>query len=84
MPRIGFIYGGMANNIYRGLQSSYDDEWKAYSIGNILHFEQIKWLCEESADRYDMGEIKQHMRYKEHWTEIRIPSLCLRLEKNNM
>lgn len=78
---IGFIFGGLAGNIYRGLQCSYDKEWKDFSIGNILHFEQIKWLSEENINRYDMGEIKPHMSYKELWTEIRIPSLCLRVER---
>ena len=78
---IGFIFGGISKNTYRGLQCSYDNEWKDFSIGNILHLEQIKWLCEENVDRYDMGEIKPHMNYKEFWAEIRMPSLCLRIER---
>lgn len=78
---IGFIFGGIAGNIYRGLQFSYDEKWKEFSIGNILQLEQIKWLCEENISRYDIGELKSHMSYKEFWTEIRIPSLCLRMER---
>jgi len=67
---IGFIFGGMAGKIYRGQQFSYDDEWRSASIGNLLQHEQIRWLCEEGATRYDMGPaIGYKMDYKAHWTE---------------
>lgn len=67
---IGFIFGGMAGRIYRGQQFSYDEQWKKYSIGNLMQMEQIKWLCEESARRYDMGPLSgPKMEYKSHWTE---------------
>ena len=79
---IGFISGGMAGNIYRGQQFSYDDEWKEFSIGNLMQFEQITWLCEEKAARYDMGPlVGQGMDYKAHWTEKRFPFQCWRFEK---
>jgi hypothetical protein len=69
---IGFIFGGMAANIYRGQQFSFDNEWAAYSIGNLMQLEQIAWLCEEGASRYDMGPLLGYrMGYKEHWTEKR-------------
>ncbi|MDR2503603.1 MAG: GNAT family N-acetyltransferase [Deltaproteobacteria bacterium] len=63
---IGFIFGGMAGRIYRGQQFSYDNEWKNFSIGNLMQMEQIHWLCQEGARRYDMGP---RMDYKVHWTE---------------
>ena len=46
-------------------------------LGNLLQLEQIRWLCEEGADRYDMGP---QMDYKRHWTEIttRIEARLLR------
>jgi hypothetical protein len=79
---IGFIAGGMAGKIYRGQQFSYDDAWKEFSIGNIMQFEQIQWLCEEKAVRYDMGPLLgQGMDYKAHWTEKRLPVQCWMLEK---
>jgi len=79
---IGFIFGGLAGNIYRGQQFSYDDDWKEFSIGNLMQLEQIQWLCEEKVVRYDMGPlVGQGMGYKEHWTEVRIPFQCWRLEK---
>ena len=71
---IGFIFGGMAGDIYRGQQFSYTHDWRAYSIGNLMQTEQILWLCEEKARRYDMGPIADpRMEYKSHWTEIEIP-----------
>ena len=70
---IGFIFGGMAGRTYRGQQFSYDEEWKKYSIGNLMQMEQIKWLCEEGARRYDMGPlVGPKMEYKCHWTEKEI------------
>jgi len=71
---IGFIFGGMAGNIYRGQQFSYDQNWKDYSIGNLMQVEQIQWLCEEKAKRYDMGPVTgPKMGYKAHWTEKQSP-----------
>ena len=67
---IGFIFGGMAGRIYRGQQFSYDEDWAAGSIGNVMQAEQIKWLCEEGATRYDLGPFKSgRMEYKSHWVE---------------
>lgn len=67
---IGFIFGGMLGPCYRGQQFSYDAAWKALSIGNLLQVEQIRWLCEEGAVRYDMGTASgEPMAYKLHWTE---------------
>jgi hypothetical protein len=74
---IGFIFGALFGNVYRGQQFSYADDWKGASIGNLLQLEQIRWLCEEGAIRYDMGP---QMGYKRHWTERRtlITTLALR------
>jgi CelD/BcsL family acetyltransferase involved in cellulose biosynthesis len=67
---IGYIFGGMAQKIYRGQQFSYVQTWKDFSIGNLLQTEQIKWLCREKARRYDMGPLRgPKMEYKTHWTE---------------
>ena len=79
---IGFIFGGKAGNIYRGQQFSYTDTWKKHSIGNIMQIEQIKWLCEEGAKRYDMGPIVgPRMGYKAHWTEKHLHAQTWVLEK---
>ena len=68
---IGFIFGGMLGPCYRGQQFSYDAAWKDLSIGNLLQVEQVRWLCEEGAVRYDMGTASgEAMAYKRHWTEM--------------
>lgn len=71
---IGFIFGGRTGAFYRGQQFSYSHAWKHWSIGNLLQVEQVRWLCEEGVERYDMGPLDtEAMRYKEHWTERRLP-----------
>ena len=64
---IGFVFGGMAGGHYRGQQFSYAEDWSRHSVGNLLQHEQLHWLCEEGALRYDMGP---WMEYKTHWTEV--------------
>ena len=75
---IGYIFGGMAENIYRGQQFSFDQKWSSDSIGNLLQLEQVKWLCEEGANRYDLGPV---MEYKKHWTENTVKNHTWVLEK---
>lgn len=71
---IGFIFGGMSDGIYRGQQFSFDDEWSAFSIGNLMQVEQVRWLCEEGARRYDLGPLLgPSMEYKYSWTEVHLP-----------
>ena len=71
---VGFIFGGMAGDVYRGQQFSYDQEWKDAGIGNLLQMEQVAWLCEQGAVRYDMGPLTgPRMGYKAHWTEACLP-----------
>lgn len=65
---IGFILGGLAGARYRGQQFSFAEDWRPWSIGNLLQLQQIRWLCEEGVARYDMGPL---MDYKVHWTELR-------------
>lgn len=78
---IGFIFGGMAGNVYRGQQFSFVDSWRPFSIGNLLQLEKIRWLCEDGVLRYDMGPISgPRMGYKAHWTEnvVALQTLLLR------
>jgi CelD/BcsL family acetyltransferase involved in cellulose biosynthesis len=63
---VGFMFGGVAGDRYRGQQFSFAEDFRAYSIGNLLQLEQIRWLAEEGARHYDMGQL---MDYKQHWTE---------------
>jgi hypothetical protein len=79
---IGFIFGGLVGTIYRGQQFSYDFAWKNFSIGNLMQVEQIKWLCEDGVERYDMGPLDgPRMDYKSHWTEKEIERQTWILER---
>lgn len=71
---IGYIFGSAASRYYRGQQFSYMQEFADLSIGNLLQFEKIKWLCQEGYERYDMGPVTgPRMEYKLHWTEQSCP-----------
>ncbi|MFT4513983.1 MAG: hypothetical protein ACI89X_000081 [Planctomycetota bacterium] len=79
---IGFIFGGLCgpnaqDNVYRGQQFSFAEDWRAASLGNVMQLEQLRWLCEEGVARYDMGPL---MEYKHHWTEsqARLDTVALR------
>lgn len=67
---IGYIFGGVAGEIYRGQQFSFDDAWQKASIGNLLQLEQIMALCSDGVRRYEMGPMTgPGMAYKAHWVE---------------
>jgi hypothetical protein len=74
---IGFVMGGIDGHHYRGQQFSFIADWQRESIGNLLQWEKIQWLCEEHISRYDMGST---LDYKLRWTEISLQteSLVLR------
>jgi CelD/BcsL family acetyltransferase involved in cellulose biosynthesis len=74
---IGYIFGSLAGDVYRGQQFSYADDWKSFSIGNLLQVELVKWLCEENIRRYDMGPV---MDYKKHWVENNYPITAVGLQ----
>jgi len=79
---VGFIFGGLAGQIYRGQQFSYTQDWQALSLGNLMQVEKIRWLCEEGVQRYDMGPLDgPKMGYKTHWTEKALPIRTWLVEK---
>jgi hypothetical protein len=71
---VGFVMGGVDGVHYRGQQFSYVSELAQLSIGNLLQWSQIEWLCEEGIARYDMGSV---LDYKLHWTELELKSHTL-------
>lgn len=66
---VGYVFGGLTGDHYRGQQFSYDEDFADCSVGNLLQQEQVRWLAEEGIRHYDMGPL---MPYKRHWTEQRI------------
>jgi len=63
---IGFVLGGLAGRTYRGLQISFDDAYRDCSPGNLMQVRQVRSLCAEGVERYDLGQEKE---YKERWAE---------------
>ena len=71
---IGYIFGGVMGPHYRGQQFSFDSDWRAYSVGDLLQAEQVRRLCGEGILFYHMGsKTGERMGYKEHWTELTFP-----------
>ena len=54
------------HNRYRGLQLSYNDDFRPLSLGNCVQMEMIENLCDEHVDSYDLGT---DMPYKARWGE---------------
>ena len=71
---VGFIFGGLAGGYYRGQQFSFDESCRHLSVGHLMQIEQLRWLCEDGATRYDMGPFSgPRMAYKAPWAELRMP-----------
>lgn len=63
---IAYCFGGLFQTTYRGLQMSYDQDYRDHSPGNLVQIEMIRNLHDEGIDVYDMG---QSMDYKSSWTD---------------
>lgn len=63
---IGYIFGTTIGKHYRGLQFSFDQRFASLSLGNVLQYRMIEWLCEEGCLRYDLGCV---VPYKIKWAD---------------
>jgi Acetyltransferase (GNAT) domain len=63
---VGFVFGGVRNGTYRGLQLSFTESARALGVGNMLQWHEIQRLCNENLHTYDIG---MDMEYKRLWTE---------------
>ena len=71
---IAFVFGGIAGKTYRGLQLSYDEDYKSLSPGNLAQIAIIRELCEEGVLAYDLGS---ELEYKTRWAEERFETVSL-------
>lgn len=76
---IAYIFGGIRKETYRGLQFSFDAEYKPFGLGNLLQAEQISRLCEEKVANYDLGT---HMDYKTRWSDNEQETLTVLLMRD--
>jgi hypothetical protein len=63
---LAFIFGGLFDDTYRGLQVSFDDRMREWSPGNLMQLAMIERLMEEGLCRYDLGS---ELEYKTKWAE---------------
>jgi len=71
---IGYILGGVAGDVYRGLQFSFDNEYRKLGIGNLLQLTELRCLCDEGFVTYDLGI---DIDYKARWADERIETATL-------
>lgn len=76
---IAYILGGLRQGVYRGLQFSFDTQYRQYGLGNLLQLEQISRLCEEGVCNYDLGT---QMEYKTRWADYEHETLTLLLMRD--
>jgi len=71
---IGYILGGVLGDTYRGLQFSFDDRYRASSLGALMQMRQIEELCAEGYGTYDLGT---DIAYKERWGDHTLDTVLL-------
>lgn len=71
---VAYVLGAVLGDTYRGLQASFDDDYARYSLGSVMHVEQIAALCEEGVAAYDLGT---EVDYKRRWGEEGLATVTL-------
>jgi len=76
---IGFIFGGVRNGRYRGLQLSFIEPARHLSVSHLLQHHTIKALVAEGVHTYDLG---MDMDYKRRWADRSEPSMSLIVQRS--
>ena len=72
---VAFVFGGIFDDTYRGLQLSFDQEVERLSPGNLAQLEMIRALQKEpEVVWYDLGS---ELDYKSRWAESRLETVTL-------
>ncbi len=71
---VGYLYGAVTGDHFRGLQLSYDHRHERLSPGNLLQREMIAKLCEQGLRSYDLGTRSD---YKRRWAEEGLRTLTI-------
>jgi len=66
---VGYLYGGLAGPLFRGLQFSFDARLASLGLGNVLQLEAIDALTREGVALYDLGGQSE---YKARWGERQV------------
>jgi hypothetical protein len=73
---VGYIHGASVGDHYRGLQFSFDQRLSELSLGNVLQYEMLEWLCRDGFATYDLGS---QSPYKRRWAEEGLATATLLL-----
>jgi CelD/BcsL family acetyltransferase involved in cellulose biosynthesis len=71
---IAFFLGGLFGDTYRGLQASFKEEHRAWSLGNLCQLAMLERLPKQ-VRYYDLGSAG--LQYKTRWAEQTITSEVL-------
>lgn len=71
---IGFVFGGVRNQRYRGLQLSFSEAARPLSISHLLQHHTLHAIIDEGVHTYDMG---MDMEYKQRWATHQEPSMSM-------
>lgn len=71
---IAFVFGGLFDRDYRGLQLSYDHNFRHLSPGNLVQLRMIEALIEDQIASYDLGS---ELDYKPRWAEQTVETVTL-------
>lgn len=71
---VAVCFGGVFEGTYRGLQNSFDDRFRALSLGNVMQSETIRRLGHEGIGLYDLGS---EMEYKQRFAEDAFETMTL-------
>lgn len=71
---VAVCFGGVLGDTFRGLQNSFDDRFRALSLGNAMQAHTIARLCAEGVAIYDLGS---EMEYKARWAEGGLETVTL-------
>lgn len=63
---VGYVFGGVLGQTYRGLQIAYDNTCRDWSLGHLCQLEQMGRLVDEGVTTYDLGSA---MGYKARWAD---------------
>ena len=73
---VGYVDGAVVGDHYRGLQFSFDVRLSKLSLGNVLQYQMLTWLCEDGFATYDLGS---QSAYKRRWAEEGPPTATVLL-----
>lgn len=77
---VGFIFGGVRNGRYRGLQLSFAEAARPLSISHLLQHHTLQAVINEGVHTYDMG---MDMEYKQRWATHEQPSMSLIIHRSS-